>query len=108
MDIPCPNCQKALISRNEVNHSLPLKRFDVPEVTCDFCEQVCIPTLKSRSLWFVIFLCVLVVFMAVGKNIAEQTPYGADISLIVLVIIYFFVNWLFSSIWPRVIALEVK
>lgn len=108
VEIPCPSCQKALISTKEVNQILPLKRFDVPEKKCSACEQVCIPTLKSRSLWFVIFLCVLVVFMAVGKQLAELTPYGADISFIVLVIIYFFVNWLFSYIWPRVISLQVK
>lgn len=91
-----------------MNLILPLKRFDVPEIQCDDCNSVIIPTLKSRSLWFVIFLSVLVVFMAVGKNLAELTPYGANISFIVLVIVYFFVNWLFSYIWPRVIVLEVK
>ena len=46
--------------------------------------------------------------MAVGKRLAELTTYGADISFIVLVIVYFFVNWLFTYIWPRVIALQVK
>tara|TARA_R110002050_G_scaffold129217_2_gene250699 strand:- start:1500 stop:1826 length:327 start_codon:yes stop_codon:yes gene_type:complete len=108
VDILCPSCQKALIPRDYVNHILPLKRFDVPEIQCDDCDSVIIPTLKSRSLWFVIFLCVLVIFMAFGKQLAELTPYGADISFIVLVIVYFFANGVFSYIWPRVIALQVK
>lgn len=108
MSILCPNCQQVIVSKKEVNNALPLKRFDVPEVICPACEQVSIPTLKSRSLWFVIFLSVLVIFMVLAKQLAEQSGYGANISFIVLVMVYFFVNWLFTYIWPSVIKIELK
>lgn len=108
MNIYCPNCQQLLASTKEINHLFPLKRLDVPEVTCSSCQQVSIPTLKSRSLWFLIFLTMLVTFMAVGRALSELTPYGEKGSFLVLILVYIFVNWLFTYIWPKVIKIELK
>jgi uncharacterized membrane protein len=94
--------------RSDVNRLLPLKRFGLAEVKCNNCAQVCISTVKSRSIWFVIFMMTLILLMLTGKQLAQIAGYSSDVSFIVLIVVYVLVNWLFSYIWPRVISIELK
>ena len=108
MNIVCPNCQKTLISSREVNKSLPLKQFGQSEIKCENCGSLCGSTLKSRSIWFAVFLATLILSMLAGKQLVESAGYDSTASIIALLGVYFFVNWLFSNLWPRVIAIELK
>jgi hypothetical protein len=108
MNILCPNCQSALISKSDVNKLLPLKRFGLSEVKCKSCGSLCVSTGKSKSIWFAIFLATLIFLMLTGKQLVEFSGYDSDVGIIVLLVVYFFVNWLFSYIWPKVISIDLK
>ncbi len=108
MNIQCPNCQSVLLSRSDVNKLLPLKRFSVSEIQCKNCGKTSISSQVSRGIWFVLFLTTLIVFMLIGKQIVEVTGYNSELRFVVLIFIYFFVNWAFSYIWPKVVSIELK
>mgnify|MGYP000102420996 FL=1 len=108
MNIQCPNCQSFLLSRNDVNKLLPLKRFGVSEIKCKTCGETSVSTQTSRSIWFVIFMVTLICLMLTGKQVVEVTGHSSELSFVVLVVVYFFVNWLFSYIWPKVLSIELK
>ncbi|TWX72926.1 hypothetical protein [Colwellia sp. C1TZA3] len=108
MNILCPKCQNALISTSDVNKLLPLKRFGLSEVKCKNCGSLCVSSQKSKSIWFAVFLTTLILLMLAGKQLVEMSGYDSDARIIVLLVVYFFVNWLFSYIWPKVISVELK
>lgn len=108
MNIQCPNYQSILLSRNDVNKLLPLKRFGLSEIKCKSCGKSSVSTQTSRSIWFVVFMVTLIGLMLTGKQVVEVTGHSSELSFIVLVVVYFFVNWLFSYIWPKVISIELK
>jgi len=108
MNIQCLNCEKTLLSRSDVNKLLPLKRFGASEIQCENCGKTSISSQKSRSIWFVTFMAVLIVAMIAGKKIVEVSGYNSELKFIVLFAVYFSVNILFSYLWPRVISIELK
>ncbi len=108
MNIICPNCKSTLILSSEVNKLLPFKRFGISEVQCQSCGKSSTSSLKSRSIWFTAFIATLILLMLAGKQLAHLAGYSSGVSSIVLVIIYIFVNWLFSYVWPKVISIELK
>lgn len=108
MNIQCPNCKSVLLPRSDVNKLLPLKRFGASEIQCKSCGEISISSQKSRSIWFVIFMTVLIGLMLIGKQIVVVTGYEAELKFVVLVAVYFFVNMIFSYIWPKVISIELK
>jgi uncharacterized membrane protein len=108
MSILCPHCKNVLLSINEVNTLLPLKRFGLSEVKCSHCEKTCISAPKPRGVWFIIFMATLITLMVGGKQLVHLLGYNEQVSIFVLITVYFLVNGLFSYIWPRVITIKLK
>ena len=46
--------------------------------------------------------------MLIGKQIVEVIGYNSELRFVVLIFIYFFVNWAFTFIWPKVVSIELK
>jgi len=108
MTILCPNCNNTLLSRSDVNKLLPLKKFGLSEVKCSTCNMNSISTPESRGIWFFIFMAVLMLLMVIGKQVVQVTGFSSEAKIIVIFVGCFFVNWLFSYIWPRVITIKLK
>jgi hypothetical protein len=108
MDIACPSCNASLFSRSEASKILPLKRWSLATYTCPKCGCKCTSTQSSRTIWFMAFMSVIILFLLIANQLQLLIQSYILAKVIYFVALYFCLSKCFTSLWTKVISLKVK